>query len=164
MTSALDVTLELDNLILSGELPREAFLLDGLLIGLEKPGGGVRPIAISETWYRFAGVCALRTYGRGIGERLAPLQVGVGTPGVTETVAHALASALAENPETVVISVDMANAFNSIHRAAMLAAVHQLCCRWCSWFRYCSLSRCSQCWSRLMQRVRKHRLCPTWTT
>ena len=28
-------------------------------------------------------------------------------------------------PETVVISVDMANAFNSIHRAAMLAAVQQ---------------------------------------
>ena len=65
--AALDVTLELVNLILSAELPREAFLLDGLLIGLEKPGGGVWPIAISETWYRFAGVCALRTYGRGIG-------------------------------------------------------------------------------------------------
>ena len=32
--AALDVTLELVNLILSGELPREAFLLDGLLIGL----------------------------------------------------------------------------------------------------------------------------------
>ena len=39
--------------------------------------------------------------------------------------AHALASALAEDPETVVISVDVANAFNSIHRAAMLAAVQQ---------------------------------------
>ena len=54
--AALDVTLELVNLLLSGELPREAFLLDGLLIGLEKPGGGVRPIAISQTWYCFAGV------------------------------------------------------------------------------------------------------------
>ena len=57
--------------------------------------------------------------------QVAPLQVGVGTPGGTETVAHALALALAEDPETVVISVDMANAFNSIHRAAMLAAVQQ---------------------------------------
>ena len=84
--AVLVVTLELVNLILSGELPREAFLLHELLIGLEKPGGGVRPIAISETWYRFAGVCALRTYGRGIGARLAPLQVGVGTPGGTEIV------------------------------------------------------------------------------
>ena len=35
--------------------------------------------------------------------RLAPLQVEVGTPGGTETVTHALASALAEDPETVVI-------------------------------------------------------------
>ena len=123
--AALDVTLELINIILSGELPREAFLLDGLLIGLEKPGGGVRPIAIIQKWYRFAGVCALWTYARGIGAGLAPLQVGVGTPGGTETVARALASALAENPETLVISVDMANAFNSIHRAAMFAAVQQ---------------------------------------
>ena len=85
----------------------------------------MRPIAISETWYRFAEVYALQTYGRGIGAGLAPLQVGVGTPGGTETVAHALASALAEDPETVVISMDMANAFNSFHRAAMLAAVQQ---------------------------------------
>ena len=52
----------------------------------------MRPIAISETLYRFAGVCALRTYGRGIGAPLAPLQAGVGTPGSTETVAHALAT------------------------------------------------------------------------
>ena len=59
--AALDVTVKLVSLILSGELPRQAFLLDGLLIGFERPRGGVRPIAISETWYRFAGVCALRT-------------------------------------------------------------------------------------------------------
>ena len=105
------------------ELPREGFLLERLLIGLEKPGGGVRPIAISETWYCFGGVCTLRTYGRGIGPRLASLQVGVGTPGSTETEAHALTSAVAEDAETVIISVDMANAFNSIHQAAMFAAV-----------------------------------------
>ena len=64
--AALDVTLELIILILLGELRRVDFLPDGLLIGLENPGGGVRPIAISEMWSRFAGVCALRTYGRGI--------------------------------------------------------------------------------------------------
>ena len=87
----------------------------------------MRPIAISETWYHFAGVCALRTYGRGIGARLAPLQVWVGTPGGLETVAQAHASALAEleDPETVVISVDMAIALNNIHQAAMFAAAQQ---------------------------------------
>ena len=71
---AFDDTLELVNLILSGELAWEAFLLDSLLIGLEKLGGGVRPIAISETWCRLAGVCALRTHGRGIGAGLVPVQ------------------------------------------------------------------------------------------
>ena len=87
----------------------------------------MRPIASSETWYSFqvAGVCALQTYGRGIGGGLAPPQVGVGTPGGTETVAHALASALAEDPETVVISVDMSNAFHIFLRAAISEAVQQ---------------------------------------
>ena len=53
--ATLDVTLDLDIFILSEELPREAALLNGLLTGLKKPGGGVRLIAISETWYRFEG-------------------------------------------------------------------------------------------------------------
>ena len=46
--AALHVSLKQVNLMLSGELPREAFLQDGLLIGLETPGG-VRPSTISET-------------------------------------------------------------------------------------------------------------------
>ena len=119
--AATRATLGVVNLILSGELPRESYLLDGLLIGLEKPNGGVRPIAISEAWYRFAGVCALRVYGREIGVGLAPLQVGVGTRGGTETVVHALSAAIAEG--MAVFSVDMKNAFNSIDRAAVFAAV-----------------------------------------
>ena len=41
------------------------------------------------------------------------------------THALALASALAEDPKTVVVSVDMANSFNSVHRVAMFEAVQQ---------------------------------------
>lgn len=47
-------------------------------------------------------LCALQLHGRRIGRALAPLQVGVGTAGGTETVAHALASVMAEDPENVV--------------------------------------------------------------
>ena len=61
--AALNVTIELVNLILSRDLPREALLLDGFLLWLEKPGGGVRPIASSETWYRFAGSARCRHTG-----------------------------------------------------------------------------------------------------
>ena len=39
--AALDVTLELINLIMTGELPRDDFLLGRLLIGHEKPGGAI---------------------------------------------------------------------------------------------------------------------------
>ena len=125
------------------------------------PTGGlsaVRPIAISETWYRFAGVCALRIYGRGIyGRWPCPAAGGVGTQGGTETVAYVLASALVEVPETGFISVDMANTFNSIHRAGECdRATPRVCC--------CLRSRCSLCWSGLMQCARRHRLCRTWTT
>ena len=74
--AALDVTPDLVHLLLSGELPQEAFLFDGLLIGLEKPGGGVRPIAISETWYRFAGACVLWTYGTGNWRTIGPAAGG----------------------------------------------------------------------------------------
>ena len=45
---ALGATLAFVNLILSGELPRHDSLLESSLIGLRKPDGGVRPIAIGE--------------------------------------------------------------------------------------------------------------------
>lgn len=67
---------EVAHLILSGELPRETYLIDGSLIGLQAPNGGVRPIAISEVWYGFAGIWPLRVYGGRIGWGLAPLEVG----------------------------------------------------------------------------------------
>ena len=53
--AALDVTLELVTLILSRELPREAFLIHRVLVSPEKPTSGVRPIALKETWYHIAG-------------------------------------------------------------------------------------------------------------
>ena len=123
--AASDVTLELVNLILLRELPREAFLLHGLLIEGEKTlrrqEALCGPSRSARRGIAFRG--SAHCGHTGIGTGLAPLQVRVGTPGGTETVARALASALAEDSETVVITVDMANAFNSIHQAAMFAAV-----------------------------------------
>lgn len=68
---------------------------------------------------------AFKTYGRGIGTGLALLHVGEETPGSTETVAHALASALAMGAKMAVVSVDIAHAWNSICCAAMFAAVQR---------------------------------------
>lgn len=65
--AATRATLAVVNFILSGELPRQACLLTGYLLGLEKLDGSVRPIAISETKYHFGGICALRAPGWDIG-------------------------------------------------------------------------------------------------
>ena len=111
-------------LILSGELPRHGSLLDSSLIGLQKPDGGVRPIAIGEVWYRVAGLCALTALHE-LGPSLAPLQLGVGVPGGTEAVGHAVRAALAADPEAVLLTVDQANAFNSLDRSAVFAAVKE---------------------------------------
>ena len=67
--------LQFVNLILSGKLPRSCFLLESLLVGLEKtkievPTGDVRPIAIGEVWYRLAMICALVQKGHEVGAAL----------------------------------------------------------------------------------------------
>lgn len=124
-TSGFSATLAFVNLILSGTMSREGFLLESSLIGLQKPEGGIRPIAIGEAWYRVAMHCALAAAGREAGVALAPLQVGVGTSGGVDAIAHAVTSALASDPDNVVMSVDMRNAFNTVSRAAVFAAVKE---------------------------------------
>ena len=112
------------NLILSGKLPRHASLLDSSLIGLQKPHGGVRPIAVGEVWYRLATLCAL-TACENAGKALAPLQMAVGVSGGLDAVVHALRAALAKDPEAALLTVDQANAFNSVSRAAVFEAVRE---------------------------------------
>ena len=121
--NGLRAVLRFVNLILGAKLPREGFILESALVGLQKPTGGVRPIAIGEAWYRLAMLCALADAGALVGRSLAPLQVGVGSRGGVDAVAHAVSTALAVDPLNVVLSVDMANAFNTVNREAVFAAV-----------------------------------------
>jgi hypothetical protein len=123
-SEAFSATLAFINLILSGKLPRHASLLDSSLIGLQKPDNGVRPIAVGEVWCRLAGLCAL-TACVDAGAALAPLQLAVGISGGVEAAIHAVKAALAEDPQAALLTIDMANAFNSVDRAAVFAAVKQ---------------------------------------
>ena len=95
----------------------------------------MRPIAISETWYRFAGICALRTYGRGIGARLAPLQMGVGTPGARTLWRMLLRQRLLRTLRqwsSQWTSRMPSTAFTGLLCLQRRSSLHQLCCRWCS--------------------------------
>jgi hypothetical protein len=116
------------NLLLSGSLPRSSFVLQSVMVGLQKltdgaPIGGVRPIAIGEAWYRLAMLCALTDVGAAVGPGLAPVQVEVGARGGVDAVAHAIATALEADPLAVACAVDCENAFNTVSRAAVFAAV-----------------------------------------
>mgnify|MGYP001787467346 CR=1 FL=1 len=124
----LRATLRFVNLLLSGTLPRSGFVLDSVLVGLLKltdgvPNGGVRPIAIGEAWYRLAMLCALTDVGAAVGAGLAPVQVGVGTRGGVDAVAHAIATALEADELNVACALDCENAFNTVSRDAVFAAV-----------------------------------------
>lgn len=101
-------------------------LQDCSLIGLDKPGsgGGVRPIAIGETWIRLVGLCAMATCP-GAGMSLAPLQLAVGVPGGSQIAGIAVRAGMTAEEDTVTVQVDMRNAFNSLSRQAMLNAVAQ---------------------------------------
>ena len=121
-------SLKFINLILSGKLSRAGFLLESLLVGLLKltdgaPNGGVRPIAIGEVWYRLAIICALVQRGHEVGVALGHLQTGVDTKSGVDAVAHDIVTALESNEQNVALSIDCQNAFNTLDRAAMFAAV-----------------------------------------
>ena len=110
-------------LILAGTLPRLPDMLDSNDIALQKPDGGIRPIAVGEAWTRLGAICALRAHPD-LGFDLAPLQLGVGIPGGAECVGHMLRAALQEDPNTHVISLDCTNAFNTVSRQAIANTVH----------------------------------------
>jgi hypothetical protein len=94
---ATSAILAVVNLILSGKLPRHDSLLDASLIGPQKPGNGVRPIAIGEVWYRFASLCALMVLAA-VGPSLALLQLGMGVSGGVDAASHAIRAAAQRTP------------------------------------------------------------------
>jgi hypothetical protein len=94
------------------------------LIGLAKPDGGVRPIAIGDLIYRVALKAILTTgYRPGM---LLPNQLGVNSLGGVEPALFLLQDAIkGSNKHGIqrIASLDLQNAFNTISRPAIAAAV-----------------------------------------
>ena len=94
----------------------------GTLIALES--GGVRPIAIGNTLCRLAAKCANTHALHIIGAKLLSEQLGLGTPAGRKATVHAARRFLANMPPDYLLAkLDFSNAFNNIHRDAMLSAV-----------------------------------------
>jgi len=112
------------NEIVAGRFPQIPELLSSRLCPFRKQDSGVRPIACQEAWVRIASLCASAA-APDVGPSLAPLQVGVGVKGGTQTMGHGLHAALTNDPEGVFIALDFKNAYGSIHTQSMLDAVKE---------------------------------------
>ena len=94
------------------------------MTALQKKDGGVRPVAAGCTLRRLIAKVAGCKVMDAIGEILAPRQLGVGVRGGAEAAVHATRLYLEDlATDKAMLKLDFRNAFNSIHRDKVLAAV-----------------------------------------
>ena len=120
------------SVVLKGDIRSEIlpFFFGANLIALQKPGGGVRPIAVGCTLRRLVAKVAGLAVKQDMIDLLSPFQLGFGLPGGAEAAIHAARiymTRLTSTNNTTVVKLDFQNAFNSIRRVKMLSAVSDLC-------------------------------------
>jgi hypothetical protein len=123
-----DFLVKLTGQVVQGTAPGKQMLCASLLMGLTKPNGDLRPIAIPELFYRGVMKCAAKKYVHA--RSLAPFQYGVGTPGGVETIIHTIEEALDSAPGTGythLVQLDFKNAFNSIPRKCIAQGLLKNC-------------------------------------
>jgi hypothetical protein len=105
-------------LIARGLVPprARAALSSSRLLAMAKPVAGepdgIRPLAVGEVLHRLVARAVGLQYRERFSEFFSPLQYGVANPGGCE-------ACLDLEPETLVLQVDLANAFNEFDRVAM---------------------------------------------
>lgn len=115
---------ELVNVMLRGEVPNFAapILFGATICAIQKKDGGVRPIAVGNTFRRLATKVGARSIMSILGEELRPVQLGVSTSGGCEAAAHAARRYLKDcSHRRVLLKVDMCNAFNCLRRDSFLS-------------------------------------------
>ena len=107
------------------------------LVALQKPGGGVRPIAVGEVLRRVVGKCLCAQHREQARSHFEPLQLGVACPLGAEAAVHAARDWLDQaGPGRCMLKLDISNAFNTIDRQTVLNAVKDNfpgMARWVHW-------------------------------
>ena len=94
------------------------------LLPLDKPGGGVRPIGIGNTFVRLAKIYAVKMSSCDLRSMFPSIQLGCGQKNGCERVLHALQAFHERAPvHHVVCSTDIRNAFNTRRRRDMWDAL-----------------------------------------
>lgn len=80
------------------------------LLGIPKPKGSVRPIAVTAVLLKLAGAMLLKGHADVIREHFLPLQYGIEVPGGTEIIVHFVRGRM-RDPKVVVAALDMRAGF-----------------------------------------------------
>ena len=122
------------NLLILGEIPPVAhdLFFSASLTALRKKDGGIRPIAVGNTFRRLAAKIVTRHVVSSLSVEFSPIQLGVGIPGGCEAAAHAARAVFpaptappTTAPGRILVKLDMKNAFNSLRRDHMLEVCHR---------------------------------------
>ncbi|CAI7846276.1 unnamed protein product [Closterium sp. NIES-53] len=127
--SCLSHLLEVFNQWVAGQVPERArpWLATSNLVGLSKPNGDVRPVAIGEVLPRILARALCISLRPAMVSYFLPCnQLGAGTRGGAEILTHSFRSALATHPDWCALQIDVANAFNSFHRHVMFDGLREL--------------------------------------
>ncbi len=95
------------------------------LLGLNKPNGGVRPLALGEVFHRLAATHAVRSNWAEISLFAGAFDLAFGRKGGAEIAIHAIRATLVESNKDAVLSIDITNAFNTRSRAHVLRSVFE---------------------------------------
>ena len=107
------------------DTPAEPLISASVLTLISKgPNGGFRPIAIGEVIANIGRSIIARDFAKALPSEF-PLELGNGTSGGADAMAHGIAVELKRNPSHASASLDCTNAFNSITRAAMHEGVRR---------------------------------------
>ncbi|CAI7900034.1 unnamed protein product [Closterium sp. NIES-54] len=126
--SCLNHVLEVFNQWVAGQVPERVrpWLAASNLVGLSKPNGDVRPVAIGEVLPRiFAQALCISLYPAMASYFLPCNQLGAGTRAGVEILTHSFRLALATHPDWCALQIDVANDFNSLHRHAMFEGLRE---------------------------------------
>ena len=93
-------------------------------IAIAKPDGSPRPVGVGESLVQMAAGILAALYRDQFRILIGNAEFGVGARGGTEALAHAV-RAFAQ-AGMVIVKIDITNAFNTVHREAVLRAVRQI--------------------------------------
>ncbi len=124
---ALEALTDALNTLVSGRVPPALAPASAgaALFALSKKDGDIRPVAVGETVRRLASKCLCAVVKDELSEYLKPLQVGVACPLGAEAVVRVLSQYTqrhAGSDDKLVLSIDFANAFNTVNREHFLRA------------------------------------------